>query len=114
MTSQEDKIEWLKNGFGRLVCRIPVVVYCGESIFEYEYLREYDAKIGPQNVLLGIKKTQKIGFARLSLEGLKSAKIVLLTSLFFTWKKQRPQYLQFIFLCLMQCKVKSKLIKWAI
>ena len=58
-----------------LLRRLPVVVYCGESIFEYEYLREYEAKIenvytlvcGPQDVLLGIKKTQKIGFAGLSL-----------------------------------------------
>jgi len=54
-----------------LLWRLPVVVYCGESIFKYEYLREYDAKIeniytlfqGPQDVLLG----KKIGFAGLSL-----------------------------------------------
>jgi len=46
-----------------LLRRLPVVVNCGESNFEYEYLREYDAKIekvytsvcGPQDVLLGIK-----------------------------------------------------------
>jgi len=42
-----------------LLHRLPVVVYYGESIFEYEYLREYEAKIenvntlvcGPQDVL---------------------------------------------------------------
>ena len=28
-----------------LLRRLPAVVYCGESIFEYEYLREYEAKI---------------------------------------------------------------------
>jgi len=46
-----------------LLRRLPVVVYCGESIFEYEYLRKHEAKIenvytlvcGPQDVLLGIK-----------------------------------------------------------
>jgi len=43
--------------------RLPVVDYCRESIFEYEYLHEYEAKIenvytlvcGPQDVLVGIK-----------------------------------------------------------
>jgi len=35
------------NGIGnlRLVGRLPAVVYSGESIFNYEYLREYEAKI---------------------------------------------------------------------
>jgi len=55
--------------------QLPVIVYCGEPIFEYEYLREYNAKIeniytlvcGPQDVLLGIKNSKKIGFAGLSL-----------------------------------------------
>jgi len=28
-----------------LLRRLPIVVYCGESIFEYEYLRKYEAKI---------------------------------------------------------------------
>jgi len=45
-----------------LLQQLPVVVHCGESIFEYEYLCKYDAKIkniytlvsGPQDVLLGI------------------------------------------------------------
>ena len=32
-------------GYLRLVGRLPVVFYSGESIFEYEYLREYEAKI---------------------------------------------------------------------
>ena len=44
---------------------LPVVVYCGESIFRYEYIREYNATIenfytlvcGPQDVLLGTKKS---------------------------------------------------------
>jgi len=47
-----------------LLRRLPVVVYYGESIFDYEYLRAYDAKIesiytlvsGPHDVLLGIKR----------------------------------------------------------
>jgi len=46
-----------------LLRQLPVVVYCGESIFKYKYLGEYDAEIeniytlvcGPQDVLLGIK-----------------------------------------------------------
>ena len=58
-----------------LLRRLPIVVYLGESLFEFEYLREYNAKIenvytlvcGPQDVLMGIKKNQKIGFAGLSL-----------------------------------------------
>jgi len=32
-------------GYLRLVGQLPVVVYGGESIFENEYLREYEAKI---------------------------------------------------------------------
>jgi len=52
-----------------LLPRLPVDVYCGESIFEYEYLCEYRAKIekiytlvcGPQDVLLGVKKLKKMG-----------------------------------------------------
>jgi len=58
-----------------LLMRLPVVVYYGESIFEFEYLREDGVKIenmytlvcGPQDVLLGKKKPQNIGFAGLSL-----------------------------------------------
>jgi len=50
-----------------LLRRLTVVVYYGESIFEFEYLREYGAKIeniytlgcGPQDVLLGFKKFEK-------------------------------------------------------
>jgi len=46
--------------------RLPVVLYCGELIFEYKYLCEYDAKIkniytlvcGPQDVLLGMKNSK--------------------------------------------------------
>jgi len=57
-----------------LASRLPLVVYCVESIFEYEYLREYKAKIdntltlvwGPYGVLLGANNS-KIGFAGLSL-----------------------------------------------
>jgi len=53
----------------RLLRWLPVVVYCGESIFEYNYLRKYETKIknvytlvcGPQDVLLGIKKLKKSG-----------------------------------------------------
>jgi len=52
-----------------LLWRLPVVIYWWESIFWYEYLPEYNTKIediytlvcGPQDVLLGIKKTQKLG-----------------------------------------------------
>jgi len=33
-----------KKGSLGLESRLPVVVYCGESIFEYEYLHEYEAK----------------------------------------------------------------------
>jgi len=29
----------------KLISRLPVVVYYGESIFEYEYLRKYVGKI---------------------------------------------------------------------
>jgi len=34
-----------KQGSLRLIRRLPVVVYYGDSIFEYEYLREYKDKI---------------------------------------------------------------------
>jgi len=54
-----------------LLWRLPEVVYYGESIFEFEYLREYGAKIeniytlvcGPQDVSLStVQETKKIGF----------------------------------------------------
>ena len=45
ITSQVEKFEWVNKGFPGLVSRLPVVVYWGQSIFEYEYLREYKAKI---------------------------------------------------------------------
>jgi len=60
-------------GSHKLVCRLPVVVYCRELNFEYEYLREYKGKIknniltlvwGPYGVFLSKKK---IDFSGLSL-----------------------------------------------
>jgi len=68
-TSKEDKFEWLNKSPLGLLWRLPVVVYCGESIFKYHYLCEYEAKIeniytlvcGPQDVLLGIKNKNKSG-----------------------------------------------------
>jgi len=52
-----------------LLRRLPVVLYCRESIFKYKYLWEYDAKIdkiytlvcGLQDVSLGIEKLKKLG-----------------------------------------------------
>jgi len=51
-----------KKGCLWFVYQLPLVVYWRESIFEYEYLREYEAKIentltlvwGPYVVLLGM------------------------------------------------------------
>jgi len=49
-----------------ILWRLPIVVYYGESIFEYKCLRKYKAKIentytlvcGPQDVLLGMKNSK--------------------------------------------------------
>jgi len=74
-TSQEVKFEWLKNESSRF---ITVTSHCRllQGVdFRIQISPQYDAKIenvyilvcGPQDVLLGIKKTEKIGFAGLSL-----------------------------------------------
>ena len=35
----------IKKGSPGLVRRLPIIVYWGDSIFEYHYLHEYEAKI---------------------------------------------------------------------
>ena len=42
----DDKFQWLNNrGCPRLVHQLPVVIYSGEPIFKYKYVRKYAAKI---------------------------------------------------------------------
>jgi len=55
-----------KRGSPGLVRRLPVVIYCVELIFEYEYLHKYEAKIentftldwGSYDVSLGINNSK--------------------------------------------------------